>query len=268
MTAKSCAATSSRTIAIWGSHGSPGKSTIAINLAESLTNSGYRVLLVDADLQNPSLAILLGLDRPIGGSIAGEVQADLHRPKPKAPNYISRVSTGTRHFHLMLGMAGTSRWGEIGAGDMQALMQQMREYERIIFDLASPVAPAEARQADAGDRNQLTRFLIGSVDQLVIVCRPDFLAVQRLVARMLEIKKLRKDKPTQVVFNQVASLPSVVEALEAFESLAREPVSATISRDDRTLSVAIRSGKPARMVRRSAKFVSDIDALARRLLTP
>ena len=54
-----------RTIAIWGPHGSSGKSTIAINLAESLSNSGSRVLLVDADLENPSLAIMLGLDRPV-----------------------------------------------------------------------------------------------------------------------------------------------------------------------------------------------------------
>ncbi|NDH64786.1 MAG: ParA family protein [Microbacteriaceae bacterium] len=268
MTATKGDATNIRTIAIWGPHGSPGKSTIAINLAESLANSGHRVLLVDADLQNPSLAILLGLDRPSRGPFSDEGQVNFRELKPTATNYISKVVTGTKHFHLMLGMSGTSRWSEIGIGEMQRLMRQMQQYERIIFDLASPVEDTDTRQAGTSDQNQLTRFLIGSVDQLVVVCRPDFLAVQRLVARMLEIKKLRKDKPTRVVFNQVAGLPSVVEALEAFESLAREPVSATISRDDRTISFAIRSGKPARMVRRSAKFVSDIDALARHLLTP
>ena len=82
-----------RTIGIWGPHGSSGKSTIAINLAESLANSGLRVLLVDADLANPSLAIMLGRD-----GVAGRGVTSSGRSAPTdTPNLqISSVTCGKK----------------------------------------------------------------------------------------------------------------------------------------------------------------------------
>jgi cellulose biosynthesis protein BcsQ len=257
-----------RTIAMWGPHGSSGKSTIAINLAESLSNSGFQVLLVDADRENPSLAIMLGLDRPTQDfTAAKELESADRAPGGFLPQ-IFRVACGSHHFHLLSGISPTAQWSELGVEEVQYLMQQMEQYDRIVFDLSSSLDSPGTRKPGAPNRNQLTRFLISAVDQLVAIGRADFLGVHRLVAQLLSVKKLRKDKPTKVVFNLVATRPSPVEALDAFESLARERISATITRDDRTVSSALKHGKTARMTRRSAKFVSDVDALARQLLTP
>jgi capsular exopolysaccharide synthesis family protein len=43
-----------------------GKSTIAINLAVSLADSGSRVILVDADLRRPSIAEYVGIEGAVG----------------------------------------------------------------------------------------------------------------------------------------------------------------------------------------------------------
>lgn len=257
-----------RTIAIWGPHGSSGKSTIAINLAESMCNSGFKVLLVDADLANPSLAIMLGLDGAIWSATRTADVAGLDASRSETLPNIWPVACGTRRFHLMTGIAGASRWGEVGIGELQQITQHLNQYDRIVYDLSSPVNSAATLSSISTDRNQLTRFLIGAVDQLIALGRPDFLGVQRLASLMLEIKKLRKDKPTRVVFNQIEPIPSVSAALDSFELLARDRISAGISRDVRTVLSALRNGQPARMTRRSAKFVSDIDALATLLLTP
>lgn len=54
-----------------------GKSTVSANLALALAMKGYRVILVDADLRNPSTAKVLGMKEQSAGTlevIRGEVQ--------------------------------------------------------------------------------------------------------------------------------------------------------------------------------------------------
>jgi len=48
-------------VAVTGGKGGTGKTTIAINLAVALTNKGYRILLVDTDVDSPTTAIVLGV---------------------------------------------------------------------------------------------------------------------------------------------------------------------------------------------------------------
>lgn len=45
---------------------SEGKTTVAVNLARAMTQAGGRVLLVDADLRNPSVHLLMGLEGSVG----------------------------------------------------------------------------------------------------------------------------------------------------------------------------------------------------------
>ncbi|WP_255218714.1 P-loop NTPase, partial [Microbacterium paraoxydans] len=60
----------SRLTAIRGSHGAPGRSTIAVQLAVELARRGRRTALIDADTVAPSLALLLGMDDDAPGLAA------------------------------------------------------------------------------------------------------------------------------------------------------------------------------------------------------
>lgn len=56
-----------------------GKSTVSANIAISLAMKGYKVILVDADLRNPSTAKVLGMNEQELGTLEvmkGEVNID------------------------------------------------------------------------------------------------------------------------------------------------------------------------------------------------
>lgn len=60
---KECKNNDLKTLLITSSMPGEGKSTVAVNLALSLAQKGLKVLLIDGDMRNPSLAKTLGMDR-------------------------------------------------------------------------------------------------------------------------------------------------------------------------------------------------------------
>ena len=55
-----------RTFVVTSSIQSEGKSTTVANLAITLENAGYRVIVIDADLRRPKLATYMGLEGAVG----------------------------------------------------------------------------------------------------------------------------------------------------------------------------------------------------------
>ncbi|MEZ5479944.1 MAG: polysaccharide biosynthesis tyrosine autokinase [Thiolinea sp.] len=77
-----------------------GKSTLALNLAETMGQSGKRVLLIDADLLNPKLHRPIGLDNSVG-------LADFLAGTRKLRDVICKVPNGHYQF-ISAGQGGSS----------------------------------------------------------------------------------------------------------------------------------------------------------------
>ena len=103
-------------LTVWGTHGAPGRSTIAFNLAALAAQKGQSVCLIDADTYAPSLDALMALED--AGSGLSIICSDADRAQldeKKAGAIMERVPLKQGFFDFLSGITSASRWPEVRA---------------------------------------------------------------------------------------------------------------------------------------------------------
>src|SRR5690606_29718267 len=113
-----------RVAVVWGPRGSPGRTTVAVNLAHELSDRG-EVLLVDADTEAPSVTQVLGvLDETAGLAAAARLAGDGRLDAESLRSLTRRLERGPR---LLTGLTRADRWRELPAASLDAVWEQARE---------------------------------------------------------------------------------------------------------------------------------------------
>ena len=125
--------TRQHSFAITSPSASEGKTTTAINLAMAMADAGTRVLLVDADLRNPSVARVMGLEGAVGLTTVLLGRATL--------GDVVQQWGATPLFVLPAGEIPPNPSELLGSEAMRELFAQMTtDYEFVLFD-TPPVLP-------------------------------------------------------------------------------------------------------------------------------
>ncbi|MGE5611384.1 MAG: polysaccharide biosynthesis tyrosine autokinase [Bacillota bacterium] len=114
-----------------------GKSTVAGNLAAVLAQSGKRVLIIDADLRNPTLHRTFGIDGRIGltSVLSGETAA----PDAVRPTTVAGLDI------LPCGPVPRDCW-QFADGRFQAMLDELSEtYDHILVDTPAVTASSNVR---------------------------------------------------------------------------------------------------------------------------
>jgi flagellar biosynthesis protein FlhG len=123
-----------RLIAVTSGKGGVGKSNIALNLGVELVRSGYRTMLMDADLGVANVHLLAGLK-------AGPTLRDVVAGKCTLKDIIVSVPGGP---DIVPGSSGILELADLPAMKRQALLEELRatetRYDVIIVDTAAGVA--------------------------------------------------------------------------------------------------------------------------------
>jgi len=179
-------------VTVWGTHGAPGRSTIAFNLAALAAQQGQQVCLIDADTYAPSLDALMALEDTGSGlailcSDADRAQLD----EKKAGAIMERVPLKNGTFDFLSGITSSSRWPEVRARAFAEVLEWLKHrYDLVICDVAAPIEVDEELTFDgpAPRRNAATLTALACADRVIALGEADVIGLPRLINLAREVQ--------------------------------------------------------------------------------
>lgn len=208
-------------VSVCGPSGSPGRSTVALNLAGEIALSGADALLIDADIWGSALAQMLGVLTDSAGLAAAVRAADQGTLDVGGLDRLAPLINP--HLRLLTGMPRASRWREIGAASLQSVLEVARTLSPWVIVDAPVLVPEDDGDYEpmiATRRNAVATAVQEGADHVLVVGAAEPVGIERLVHTVLDAETLPR---RTVVVNRVrtgAAGPrpqdSVREALARF----------------------------------------------------
>ena len=179
-------------VAVWGPHGAPGRTTVAVNLAAELAALGGRTLLVDADTYGGCVGQALGLlDEAAGLAAAVRSAANGTLDAAGLARLCPVVEPGLR---VLTGLSRPDRWRELAPAGLDVVWEASRELaDWTVVDCGFSLEE-DARagfEAMLGPRrNGATLSAIASSDVVLAVGAAEPVGLQRLVQGLTELAEL------------------------------------------------------------------------------
>lgn len=194
-------------IGIISGKGGVGKSVVASNTASVLAKLGKSVVLVDADLSNPSISLHLGLSyTPIG------IQEILTGKNGVTDGLIIHPITGLRVIPASLKYRP-----EASLKNLKGVLKQLDAYDYVIVDSPPGIT------TDVED-------IIASCDKVVIVSTPDIPSITS-ASKIVHLCKGAKTQVLGVIINRVNDSSYELTQKE-IESMAEVKALCDIPEDD------------------------------------
>ncbi len=214
-------------LAIWGPGGAPGRSTVAMGIADQVAAAGRSVLLIDADVYGGILASAYGLlDESPGIAGACRLAAG---GRLDAEELAALCWSVGDHLSLLTGIARADRWPEVRPSAIPAVLTVARQIaEVVVVDCAAVLETDEEISFDtmAPRRNGATLAVLDEADVVLVVGSADPPGMERLVRGLAELAAATRGPSPRVVLNRVrrtaASVGDLVAAVRRFAAL--EPV--------------------------------------------
>jgi|APHM01.1.fsa_nt_gi ATPases involved in chromosome partitioning len=177
------------TIAVASGKGGVGKSTVAVNLAMSLSEQGYEVALVDTDIYGPSIPKMMGMEgeKPRVNDERKMVPLEKHGIKTLSMGFMvdpdqAVVWRGPMVTKAVRQFLGDVDWGDIeymildlppGTGDVQlTIVQTIPLTGAVVVSTPQDLALADARKGKAMFDN-VNVPVVGMVENMAYFSPPD-----------------------------------------------------------------------------------------------
>jgi Flp pilus assembly CpaE family ATPase len=256
-----------RVVAVWGPTGAPGRTTVAVGVADEAARLGVSTLLVDADVYGGVVAQVLGLLDESPGIAAAARQAGAGTLDVPA---LARLAWSVHpRLRVLTGLARADRWPELRPGAVSAVLDEARRLAALtVLDCSFNLEEDEELSFDtaAPRRNGATVTVLEAADEVVCVSGADPVALQRTVRALAELRDVLPQVEPLVVVNQLRRGPVPgdprQEIAAAFERFTGRPVQAFLPADRRATDAALAAGRTLAEVAPGSPLRTALRALA------
>ena len=211
-----------QTVAVWGPAGAPGRTSVAIALADEFSREGSRTFLVDADTYAPAICFNLGIIEDSNGIVVACRNADNGTLNSRSLQLSSSVLRG--QLHVLGGIPRTERWPDLRHSALTSIWDIARAtFAKTVIDVG-PCIEDEGGVVQHGGgtllssrRNAAAVTGLTAADVVVAVTRDDPLAISRLIAQLPTINQLGVDAPVVVALIRSGDRRSGSSAIAALQ---------------------------------------------------
>jgi Flp pilus assembly CpaE family ATPase len=261
---------SGRVVAVWGPTGAPGRTTVAVGVADEAARLGVATLLVDADVYGGVVAQVLGLLDESPGLAGAARQAAAGKLDATA---LDRLTWSLRpHLRVLTGLARADRWPELRPRAVTAVLEEARRLaDLVVVDCAFCLEEDEELSFDtaAPRRNGATLAVLEAADTVLCVSGADPVALQRCVRALGDLADVLPQVHPLLVVNQVRRGPvpgnARAEISDALERFAGREVSCFLPADRNGMDAALAAGRTLAEVAPGSPLRAALRSLAARV---
>jgi Flp pilus assembly CpaE family ATPase len=235
-------------VAVWGPTGAPGRTTVAVALADELARLSCASLLVDADVYGGVIAAVLGLlDESPGLAAACRQAASTRLDAAALAGLCWQLTPALR---VLTGIPRAERWPELRATAVGSVLGAARGLaDFTVVDCGFSLESDEELSYDtlAPRRNGATLAVLDAADVVLAVGAADPIGLQRLIRGLAELRDAEVAAPIWVVLNKVRRgvVPGDprIELSTALDRFAGRRPAAFLPYEPESLDAALAVGK-------------------------
>lgn len=256
-------------IAVWGTHGAPGRSTLALALAAYLNEQGSTIL-VDCDINAPAQVQLLGLPENSSG-LASAARLATHG-ELDSTRLVQTLLSAKADLQVLTGLGRSGRWRELPVASMNKVWEVCRHTaEYTVVDLSGGLEEERVEDfAMEPDHDAVAAALLEQADLTLIVGAADPVGIRRLI-QLLNSNRQAVGGRSQVVVNRVRSSTAGADPNTAIGSVLARYTSASdivyVPADYRLFDKALMQAQPVAVVESRSAAAKSIAKLAKLVMT-
>jgi MinD-like ATPase involved in chromosome partitioning or flagellar assembly len=208
-----------RLVAVWGPHGAPGRTTVAVGLAAEAASRGTSTLLLDADPYGGAVAQHLAVLDEVSGLLAAVRLANGGELDVRS---LAAAARGVApRLRILSGLPRPQRWREVRPQPFDELLDVARELDPLVVVDAGPGLPDDLVDAFPGShrRDDVSVAALTAADEVVAVGSADPVGLAALARALPELVELRGEEGLRVVVNRMR--PSLGWSEEQVRALVR-----------------------------------------------